>query len=285
MRTRVTLFSILAAGLALAADSSRYTQDFHYTYPLTSGGGLTLENFNGSVEVTGWERNEVDITGTKYAETPEWLNAIQVEVQASAGSVRIKTVRPEGRLNGGARYVIRVPRRVNLESVSSSNGGVKVAEIEGNVRLNTSNGGVETRNVRGDVEVHTSNGSVRAGSIFGGLAATTSNGSIEAELQSTAASTPIKLATSNGAVRLDLADFRNNDVHAVTSNGPITVRMPAGINARVRAVTSGHNNVSSDFALSAQGTLSKSQIEGTIGGGGPLLDLRTSNGPISLTRR
>ena len=36
--------------------SQRYKEDFHFSYPLTAGGTLRVERFNGSVEISGWER-------------------------------------------------------------------------------------------------------------------------------------------------------------------------------------------------------------------------------------
>ena len=47
--------------------SERSSQDFHYSYPMQPGGRLSVENFNGSVEISGWDQDTVDISGTKYA--------------------------------------------------------------------------------------------------------------------------------------------------------------------------------------------------------------------------
>jgi len=66
-----------AALLALAgcdideafADSQRFTEDFHHSYALKSGGRFELESFNGSVEISGWDQDKVEINGTKYAST------------------------------------------------------------------------------------------------------------------------------------------------------------------------------------------------------------------------
>ena len=32
-----------------------FNKDFHSSYPLKPGGRLTVETFNGSVEITGWD--------------------------------------------------------------------------------------------------------------------------------------------------------------------------------------------------------------------------------------
>ncbi len=298
------LFLLCATALVFAGDSSRYREDFHYTYPQTAGGRLTLDNFNGSVEITGWDQNTVDVSGTKYAESESLLRQMQIQVSSSGNMVRIKTTRPDPHHgNMGAKYVVRVPRRTELEDISSSNGSLRVEDIEGNARLATSNGSVHLGKIRGNVEAHssngnvevndvkgnvnfrTSNGSVHADAVAGTFEAETSNGGIRAHLEDTEAGRPIRLSTSNGSIDLEVNSLRQNDVVATTSNGTITVRMPANMNASLHASTNSNGSVRSDFdVLMHGGELSKHRIEGTIGGGGPRIDLTTSNGNINLLK-
>src|SRR5574342_137158 len=110
----------LACDFESFADSSdRYREDFQYSYDLKPGGRLSVENFNGPVEVMSWEKDSVQITGTKYAARQEDLQAMKIDIQADPTSVRIRTVRPHERGNMGAKYFIRVPRRVELERLAS----------------------------------------------------------------------------------------------------------------------------------------------------------------------
>src|SRR4030081_198149 len=107
---KTLLLTLCASTLLLAADSSRYREDFHYSYPQTSGGRLSVQNFNGSVEITGWDQNTVDISGTKYAESRQLLSDVRIEASSSGNMVRVKTTHPDNhRGNMGAKFVIRVP--------------------------------------------------------------------------------------------------------------------------------------------------------------------------------
>ena len=86
------LLAIFLAGcddfdLGNIGGSDRYREDFHFSYPLSTGGSLRLENFNGSVEISGWDKNTVDIDGTKYANTEYRLKEMKVEVTPSANSI------------------------------------------------------------------------------------------------------------------------------------------------------------------------------------------------------
>src|ERR1700722_15963759 len=86
--------------------SDRYREDFHFSYPLNAGGSLQVDNSNGSVEISGWDKNTVDIDGTKYASTDERLKMLKVDISQSAGSITIRTIMPVGwHGNAGARYI------------------------------------------------------------------------------------------------------------------------------------------------------------------------------------
>lgn len=309
MRRSVFALSLAAALVWLPAcdiedfgSSDRYAADFHYSYPLKPGGRLSVESFNGSIEVSSWDQGTVDISGTKYAATPELRDSMKIDIVNTPDSVHVRTVRPsERRGNMGAKYIIRVPRKVELERITSSNGGIRVTDIEGAARLRssnggihvetlrgtlevqTSNGGIDVRSIDGPVTVRTSNGRVQADEVRGTLEATTSNGSIHVHLVKPEPSRPVKLESSNGSIELTMDSNSQNDVRASTSNAGITLHMPSSINARLRAHTS-NSSITSEFDVQTQGTISKHTLEGTIGSGGPLLDLETSNGGIRLLK-
>lgn len=279
-------------------------EDFHRSLTMKPGGRLSVENFNGSIEIRGGEGDTVEISGTKYAPTQDLLDALKIDIVSSADSVRIRTVRPvDRRGNLGARYIIQVPRKTVLDRIESSNGSIRVETIDGDARLRTSNGSVRLDRLKGAAEVQTSNGSIelvdhggpailrtsngsiRADAIRGAFEATTSNSRIEARLVEPEAHKPIKLTTSNGGINLTVDALNDNEIRASTSNSSISVRMPPSLNAKLVARTS-NGSIQSDFDLNVQGgKLSKHYVEGTLGSGGPLIDLATSNGAIRLVRR
>ena len=255
------------------------------------------------MEIAGWEKDSVDISGTKYGASEALRDSIKIDIVATADTIRIRTVRPyDRRGNLGARYVIRVPRKTELDPITSSNGSMKVEGVEGVARLRTSNGSVRTVKLRGNLEVSTSNasidvvdldgpanvktsnGRVSAEGVRGAFEATTSNGGIRAHLAKSEARRPVRLETSNGGIELTMDSANENDVRASTSNGGITLRLPDTIGARVRAHTS-NASISTEFDVRREGsTSSRNHLEGTIGAGGPTLDLSTSNGSIRLLK-
>lgn len=260
--------------------SNRYHEDFHYAYPLKAGGRIYLENFNGPVEITGWNDDSVEINGTKYAATEELLAALKIDIVPTSDSIRIRTARPSGRRgNMGAKYILKVPRKSVLERISSSNGPIRVTDVDGPARLRTSNGPVRALDLRGELEVRTSNGPIEVKGLEGPAVLETSNGPVRAERIRGA----FLASTSNGPIELVLESLSDKDVEATTSNAGITLRLPPSVNARLKADTS-NGSVSSDFEVHREGSASRTHLEGTIGSGGPLVRLSTSNGSIRLQR-
>jgi DUF4097 and DUF4098 domain-containing protein YvlB len=284
-------------------NSERYQSDFHYSYDLAPDGRVNVENFNGSVEISGWDENKVDIAGTKYAASEELRDAIQIETHNTSNAVDIRAVRPSSRHgNLGARFVIRVPRGAQLDRVTNSNGQIRVRNVasaahlkssNGSIRLegvggdvdaHTSNSGIELDGVRGSATLRTSNGRITVDNLTGNCDAETSNSSIKVRLEE-APSAAIRLVTSNGSIELGMEKAPKNDIRAETRNGSITLRLPASTGARLSAETS-NSSVTSEFIVQSGSREDdrKRHLDGIIGGGGPRIDLSTRNGHIRIVK-
>src|SRR5436190_4034628 len=278
-------YLLVSAGLLMLAgcdwedfgSSTQYSTDFHYSYPLKSGGRISLESFNGSVEIAGWDQETVDISGTKYGATPEARDGIKIDISHAPDAVTIRTIRPSERRNVGARYIMRAPRRAQLDRVVTSNGALRVNDLTGAVRVKTSNGSLKVFNLTGSFDGGTSNGSVDLENIKGDCSVKTSNGRVKAH----AIQGAFDASTSNGSVDAAVDELRPGGVRVSTSNGGITLRLARAVNARLMARTS-NASISTDFDLSTHGVRDKHHLEGTIGSGGPVIDLSTSNGGIHV---
>ena len=172
MRAKLIL-PALAAGLVVLAGCDyedfggfeRYHEDFHYSYPLKAGGRLAVDGFNGPVEVSVWDQETVDISGTKYARSQEETADLKIEIDHSSDSVSIRAIRPSVSMrhgNYGAKFAIKVPHGVVLDHLTTSNGGIRTSDGVGPARLKTSNGRVEVSRLKGPLSADTSNGAVEA---------------------------------------------------------------------------------------------------------------------------
>src|ERR1700682_4424777 len=119
-----TAGAILLAGRAWASEP--LTEEFHQTYTLSADGRVSLENINGAVTITGWDRNEVQVDAIKKAMRQERLDEAKIVVESDANSISIHTEYPHrdhnfnwGDENNPASvdYTLHVPRRARLDQV------------------------------------------------------------------------------------------------------------------------------------------------------------------------
>ena len=120
MRSSLLVLPLLLSSCEFdGLQSDRFREDFHMNYKLEPGQRVSVENSNGSIEVAGWDKNEVDISGERYAPTEDYLRQLKVDVQASPSAVRIRTIKPKGigwsGPTGGVKYLIRVPKQTLLD--------------------------------------------------------------------------------------------------------------------------------------------------------------------------
>jgi Putative adhesin len=238
---------ILAAASWLVCHPAFATteQVFERTYPLQSGGHFVLENVNGSVEVEGWDRNEVEVCAIKTAQNdPRDIDRVEIDVESHPDEVDVHTRYPDGEGAGVAvQYLIHVPNRVLLGSVHTVNGSLIVRGIDG---------GGELRSVNGDVEVLESSGRFNA---------KTTNGNLRLELRELADGAPMNLETVNGSVELGLPWDARADLNVHNMNGDLYSEVP----------------VTSTTALPGSRA-----FHGRLGRGGGAISVRTVNGAIRL---
>ena len=137
--------SLVAANIVTSQTREEVREEFHQTYPLQATGRVSVENINGAVHITAWDRNEVKVDAVKTAYTRERLAEAQIRVEADADSIRIYTEYPHGNLSftnklerrqqnpASVEYTISVPRAARIESVQLVNGALDIEGVTGDV--------------------------------------------------------------------------------------------------------------------------------------------------------
>lgn len=233
------------------------TERFEQTYPLSSGGRVSVSNINGSIVVEAWDRNEVQLVAVKTAETKERLQDVEVRVNAKPDSITIETNYDRWKQdNSGDRwrngsklkvdYQLKVPKGAVLNEIETVNGDVTVSNFTNLVKVSAVNGKVIASKLRGTADLSTVNGEVVAD--FGGLDA----------------GSKISLSTVNGRVNLTLPSDANATVKADSLNGVIE----------------------NDFGLPVRkGKYVGRDLYGKLGNGEAKIKLDSVNGGLKLTRQ
>ena len=203
---------------------------------------------NGGVSFEGWDQSQVEIHARIEARA-----AREADSRALAERVRLTTagtIRAEGPANDDdsnwhVSYVVFVPARSDIEA-STQNGPVGVRGVAGRFRVATRTGPIALRDVGGDVLARAQNG-------------------------------PISVALTG-------TTWQGAGLDAETRNGPISLSVPEGYNARLETGTV-HGPFSSDLPLTVtlQGRLT-GPFTATLGTGGPPIRVVTTNGPVSIKR-
>lgn len=281
---------------------ARVSEDFAHTYPLRAGGDIEVSTRNGSVEVLGWEKESIEITGSKYASSQKDVDDIEIQIDANDAAVRIKALFPGSTRGGkGARFVIRAPRTAIVRVVDTSNGSIRVEDMarvgrlnssnasitvnrsEGPLVADTSNGAIRISQTPGDLKLDTSNGRIEADDVIGLVDADTSNSSIRVTVLDPPSDGSLRFDTSNGSIDVTIKRFNNNPMLLDSSNGNITLRLPESTDAEIHASTS-NGNIQTDFPVTVSGELKKTELKGRLGSGGNLVRISTSNSSIRLLR-
>jgi DUF4097 and DUF4098 domain-containing protein YvlB len=241
--TLTTILTLLAA-VAFSLPAFAADEVFDRTIPLPAGGTFELANVNGSVTLTGWDREAVEVHAVKSTQqSPDELARVQIETDAAPGRVSVTTVYPHDvGLEVAVEYDIRVPRRVLLAQVATVNGTVRVSGVEG---------AGELRSV---------NGSIALADSAGVFSARTTNGDIRMELTRLAGSGTAALETVNGSIALALPKDTSATLDARSLNGDFRSELPISLLDDYRP----------------------RELRGRLGAGGVPVQLRTVNGAIRV---
>ncbi|MEE4174338.1 MAG: DUF4097 family beta strand repeat-containing protein [Xanthomonadales bacterium] len=249
VRRSVLFAALLASGSALADVREEVT----FSYTLESGGRLSLENVNGSISIDGGDGDQVVITAHKKANNQEALDEIEINIDATSTRISIDTDLPNskgwwGGNNSGASvsYELSVPSNIDLDSISSVNGGIDISGVFGTVKAETVNGSIDVDDAAGDVKLETVNGSIDA-----------------------------RFSSVTGDQR----------INCDTVNGKINLTLPANADASVSVETVNGSINASDFGLKVDKGFVGKSLDGDIGDGSARITANTVNGGVKLRAR
>ena len=234
---------VLALG-AHASDRGAYTEEFHQTYALTPDGRIELDNINGAVHISSWDRNEVKVDAIKYADSKEKLDEAKIEVDASKDLVSIRTKYPEHRWGNNnpasVEYTLTVPHASRLDEIKLINGALDVTGISGEVTASCINGRLEAKDLSGRAHLSTINGRLEANfNQLGGHSVELSsvNGAVELTIPSDSMA-EIEASTVSGGIdndfglRVNHHHFVGHDLRGELGNGGTRIKL-SDVNGRI----------------------------------------------------
>lgn len=241
--------SIRDGSVSVGTFAGRASDEWTKRYTLAAGGRVEIVNLNGRVDVTAGEEGTVEVRATRTAraladETArEQLKLLTIDEKAGGGVVRLET------------RLLAPPRRASLEvryqvSVPPS------ADVD----LVTNNGAIAVSGLKGAVRASSTNGSVAGDGLSGTVDLTTVNGSIHADVN----------GVGPGGVTLE------------SVNGSVDLRIPRQVKASVSARCANGRVVVAGLPVPAQGPRRSRTYQVELNGGGPKVDIETTNGLVRI---
>ena len=124
-RTTILLLMNVVLFFGVAAEHALGQKRFSRTYPATRDVRLRLVNRSGTIEVQGWDRQEIGISA--YLEAP----SATLAPQSMSGTIVMDLVREnQGRNIGNVNFVIRVPRSCVVD-IETRIGNLSVTNVSG----------------------------------------------------------------------------------------------------------------------------------------------------------
>lgn len=288
---------ILALAVAAGARADRPVDEHRTVNPDAT---VSIENVAGSVTVSGWERNEVQVTGTLGDDVEK------LELSGDSARLKIKVKLPRGDRSWSDRHYdaeleVHVPRgaRVETKLVSAS---VAVSGTSGAIDLETVSGGVSVQDGGREAEIQTVSGKVD----YRGAAEHVTVASVSGGIEVHAAAGDLQASTVSGSVRVEADAAGRTKLESVSGDvaftgglkpssrlmvsshsGDVELRLPAGVVADFE-VSSFSGRIDNDFGPQAEraGRHSRGQeLSFSTGSGGPRVSVESFSGAVHLVKQ
>jgi DUF4097 and DUF4098 domain-containing protein YvlB len=261
-------------------------------------GLVEISNTSGSVVVTGWDRNEVEITGElgKGTERLDFTKGDKV--------TRIKVVLPNRSYSvDDTDLIVKVPvgSTLSINAVSADvtargvHGVQRLQSVSGNVHTEASGEDIECRTVSGDVEITgsgkqgtvsitTVSGDVKANRIAGEVNGSTVSGDFMLGLGETTRS---RLRSTSGdlAVTGQLAPDARVDIESISGDVRLDLTGPLSAEFEVATFNGEIRNCFGAKAVRTSEYAPGREWRHTEGAGSARVRVKTLNGDVGICRK
>lgn len=282
---RLAGWLIAIAGLiALAAptlksqsgSNQQQPEAFQRSFNIAPGGTLHVDNYKGTIHVTGSDSNQVVVDVSKKFEGSDadrkwWLEHVEVNFQNDGNRVSVDVKYPNQNCTfcfedhdytAEVDLEIHVPHQINV-TLDSYKPDIKVASIYGDIRIKSYKSPITIDSTSGAVRIDTYKETIKLNnvSVRGPL-----------EIKSYKADAEINAKALGTTATLE------------SDKGTIVLRVPQDAGLNVDYEGSRHASFRSDFPLNIGSGSFDNSVHGTVNAGGTKLRIRTEKGSVSLEK-
>jgi DUF4097 and DUF4098 domain-containing protein YvlB len=321
MRKATTVAIVLAVCACAPPLAFAQRFPFERSFDAAGVSTLDVSTIRGRIEIVAGEQDRIVVAGAVTVrigwDVPADAPAIAARVAGSppiervAGTLQLRPPSdPAAQRAVTVDYQVRVPPHTTVRTSSNSgattvrgltgpvevrtqSGAIDVTQLGGGVSVTSGSGAVNAAGIGGPLNVVTTSSAVSASGLGASLAVRTQSGQVDAAFTGAG---DADVETGSSAIRLH--DLRGG-LAAKTQSGRITID---GAPGRPWTTTTGSSSVSmvidapAPFSIDAAsrsgavaveggavaGSVDKHEVKGSVGGGGPLIRIRTGSGSIRV---
>jgi len=228
-------------------ESVDINEQINKTITLAPGSNVRISGINGRVTIVTWDGDKAEIDISIRASDREALDRRPLLIEETANSLTIRTDERRGGDRGDRGWV---RHEVNLK-----------LPRDVNLRLNGVNGAVDVGQITGEVGINGINGKVSVAQ----------------------AGTATEINGINGHTTISLLRLGEGGLRVSGCNGGVSIGLPVSTNANIN-VHGINGGVDTDLPITITGEIKRGQLTGTIGSGGPRIEITGINGGVQLRR-
>lgn len=262
--------------LLLAVGSLTAQEAVHERRAADPDGEVEIESLAGSIRVIGWDRAEVEVTGTLGRE------AERLEIDADGDSTSIEVILRTGKHRNveGTHLEVRVPRGSSL-SVETISASIAVEGLEDEVELETISGTLTIHGALREVALETISGSIEVHDSPRRAEIETVSGRITLEDGSQLEDGEFHSVSGSIHATADFVAGGRFDFETVS--GTIELRIPSRASVEVDVETFS-GAIQSDFGkpTGGGGFMPGKELSFSTGSGGARISIRSFSGKIRI---
>jgi DUF4097 and DUF4098 domain-containing protein YvlB len=287
--------SLIVLATSLLSVAAVADEQVNQTMDVSDDVHVEIYNTAGSIDVSGWSRNSIEVTGTLGDSVEELI------FEKDGNEVLIRVEVPNRHWGDiDADLEIRVPMDASLE-VSAVSADIDVADVRGEQSLESVSGDIETSgatrdveaaSVSGDVEINgdDAQGDFEAATVSGDVYVSGASGSVEAESVSGdidivgGSYEEAYFETVNGDLNYNAALENGGDLSAESVNGTVDLEFTNKISARIDIETF-NGSIRNCFGPKPERTSKYSpglELSFTEGDGDSRIEVETLNGSVNI---
>lgn len=249
------------------------------TAPIAANGTISIENHDGAITVSTWDRDEVEYEARIVHRDEEVVEKTEIRLESSSDEVSIHSETEDGgfwenRSRPDVFYTVRVPAGASIE-IDDHASEIRIEALQGDVDIDTHDGSIDLRDIGGNVDIDSHDGRIELAGIGGDLEIDTHDSPIDAR----GLNGGLELDTHDGSVTFAF-DTLTRDVELDHHDAEITLIVPADAGFDLRTDThDAEISVEPEMSVSS---MSDGNVRATVNGGGPEVYMSAHDGSLTI---